>query len=230
MIEWFGPIIDEYYAGSESNGLCLILAHEWLERPGSVGRSMRGPVHIMAADGETELGPDEPGIIYFEGGTPFEYHNDPEKTRSVHNSRGWSAIGDIGYVDADGYLFLTDRMQDLVISGGVNIYPREVEDLLAGHPSVFDVAVIGTPHPEFGEALRAVVQPASQHADTGALEAELRAFCSRSLAGYKCPKFYDFVEELPRLPTGKLLKRKLRDQYWGGQAPVAAITAAATKG
>jgi fatty-acyl-CoA synthase/long-chain acyl-CoA synthetase len=121
-------------------------------------------------------------------------------------------------------------MQDLVISGGVNIYPREVEDLLAGHPSVFDVAVIGTPHPEFGEALRAVVQPASQHADTGALEAELRAFCSRSLAGYKCPKFYDFVEELPRLPTGKLLKRKLRDQYWGGQAPVAAITAAATKG
>lgn len=230
MIEWLGPIIDEYYAGSESNGLCLIRSHEWLERPGSVGRSVRGPVHIMAEDGETELEPGMPGIIYFEGGTPFKYHNDPEKTRSVHNSRGWSAIGDVGYVDTEGYLFLTDRMQDMVISGGVNIYPREVENVLAAHPAVFDVAVIGAPDAEFGEALRAVVQLVSVDADTADLEAELREFCSAQLASYKCPRFYDFVEELPRLPTGKLLKRKLRDQYWGGQAPVTAIASAATKG
>ena len=230
MIEWLGPIIDEYYAGSESNGLCLIRCHEWLLRPGSVGRSVRGPVHIMAEDGETELAPGEPGMIYFEGGTPFQYHNDSAKTQRAHNSRGWSAIGDIGYVDADGYVFLTDRAQDMVISGGVNIYPREAENILAAHPAVFDVAVIGTPDAEFGESLRAVVQPVSLAADRAGLEAELRAFCAARLAAYKCPRFYDFVDELPRLPTGKLLKRALRDKYWGGRAPVAAIAATATKG
>ena len=230
MIEWLGPIIDEYYAGSESNGLCLIRCHEWLLRPGSVGRSVRGPVHIMAEDGETELAPEKPGVIYFEGGTPFEYHNDIAKTRRAHNSRGWSAIGDIGYVDAQGYVFLTDRAQDMVISGGVNIYPREAENVLAAHPAVYDVAVIGTPDEEFGEALRAVVQPVSLAADRAGLEAELRAFCAARLASYKCPRFYDFVDELPRLPTGKLLKRALREKYWGGRAPVTAIAANATKG
>ena len=169
-------------------------------------------------------------MIYFEGGTPFEYHNDIAKTRRAHNSRGWSAIGDIGYVDAEGYVFLTDRAQDMVISGGVNIYPREAENVLAAHPAVYDVAVIGTPDEEFGEALRAVVQPVSLAADRAGLEAELRAFCAARLASYKCPRFYDFVDELPRLPTGKLLKRALREKYWGGRAPVTAIAANATKG
>jgi long-chain acyl-CoA synthetase len=230
MIEWFGPIIDEYYAGSESNGLCLIRCAEWLERPGSVGRSVRGPIHIMAEDGETELPPGTPGIIYFEGGTKFQYHKDPVKTAAAHNSRGWSAIGDIGYVDADGFLFLTDRAHDLVISGGVNIYPREAEDLLASHAQVFDAAVIGTPHAEMGEELRAVIQPVDPDADLTALEAALRDYCAQHLASYKNPRVYDFVAELPRLATGKLVKRKLRDKYWGGGTPVASIAANPKKG
>jgi acyl-CoA synthetase (AMP-forming)/AMP-acid ligase II len=212
MIDWLGPIVDEYYAGSESNGLCLIRCAEWLERPGSVGRSVRGPIHIMDESGEAELAPGEPGLIYFEGGTPFVYHNDPEKTAAAHNSRGWSAIGDVGYLDEEGYLYLTDRRQDMIISGGVNIYPREAEQHLAVHPSVYDVAVLGVPDPEFGEKVCAFVQPVPG-ADVGMLAEELHAWLAERLAGYKAPRIYEFVDELPRTPAGKMRKTELREKY-----------------
>jgi acyl-CoA synthetase (AMP-forming)/AMP-acid ligase II len=214
MIEWLGPIVEEYYAGTESNGLCVITSGEWLKHKGSVGRSLRGPIHIMDDSGERELPPCEPGVIYFEGGTPFVYHNDPEKTAKAQNSRGWSAIGDVGYVDEEGYLFLTDRKDNVIISGGVNIYPQEAENLLTTHPKIFDAAVLGVPNVEFGEEVKAVVQLMPGVAASAELEDELRAWLSDRLAGIKQPRSYDFVDSLPRLPTGKMLKRLLRDRYW----------------
>jgi long-chain acyl-CoA synthetase len=214
MIEWLGPIIEEYYAGTESNGLCVITADEWLKRKGSVGRSVRGPVHIMDEAGETELPVGEPGVIYFEGGTPFIYHKDPQKTAQSRNSKGWSAIGDVGYVDGEGYLFLTDRKDNMIISGGVNIYPQESENLLTTHPKVFDAAVLGVPNAEFGEEVKAVIQLMPGVAPSQELEDELRAWLSERLAKIKQPRSYDYVESLPRLPTGKLLKRVLRERYW----------------
>jgi long-chain acyl-CoA synthetase len=216
MIAWWGPIIEEYYAGTESNGLCTITAQEWMERKGSVGRSVRGSLHIMDETGERELPVGEAGIIYFEGGTPFEYHKDPEKTAKTRNSRGWTAIGDIGFVDNEGYLFLTDRKDNVIISGGVNIYPQEAENLLMAHPKVLDVAVIGVPNSEFGEEVKALVQPVDGNAPSQDLADELRAWLGDRLAHYKQPRSYDFVDSLPRLPTGKLLKRVLRDRYWQG--------------
>jgi long-chain acyl-CoA synthetase len=234
MIEWLGPIVEEYYAGTESNGLCVITADEWLKRKGSVGRSVRGPIHIMDEAGERELPVGESGTIYFEGGTPFVYHKDPGKTAKTRNSKGWSAIGDIGYVDEEGYLFLTDRKDNIIISGGVNIYPQEAENLLISHPKVFDVAVIGVPNPDFGEEVKAVVQPMPGIAPTPELADELRAWMSDRLAGIKQPRSYDFVESLPRLPTGKLLKRLVRDRYWkaagSGTTLAAQITSAAASG
>jgi long-chain acyl-CoA synthetase len=214
MIEWLGPIVEEYYAGTESNGLCVITAEEWLKRKGSVGRSVRGPIHIMDDTGERELPTGEPGVVYFEGGTPFVYHKDPEKTAKACNSKGWSAIGDIGYVDSEGYLFLTDRKDNVIISGGVNIYPQEAENLLTAHPKVFDAAVLGVPNVDFGEEVKAVVQLMPGVAPSPELEGELRAWLSERLAGIKQPRSYDFVDSLPRLPTGKLLKRVLRERYW----------------
>jgi long-chain acyl-CoA synthetase len=214
MIDWLGPIIEEYYAGTESNGLCVITAAEWLAHKGSVGRSVRGPIHIMDDTGERELPAGEPGVVYFEGGTPFVYHNDPEKTDKARNSKGWSAIGDVGYVDSEGYLFLTDRKDNVIISGGVNIYPQEAENLLVTHPKVFDAAVLGVPSADFGEEVKAVVQPMPGVAPTSELEGELRAWLSDRLSTIKQPRSYDFVESLPRLPTGKLLKRLLRERYW----------------
>jgi long-chain acyl-CoA synthetase len=214
MIEWLGPIVEEYYAGTESNGLCVITAEEWLKRKGSVGRSVRGPIHVMDETGERELLAGEPGVIYFEGGTPFVYHKDPEKTAKACNSKGWSAIGDVGYVDSEGYLFLTDRKDNVIISGGVNIYPQEAENLLTTHPKVFDAAVLGVPNPDFGEEVKAVVQLMPGVAPSPELEGELRAWLSERLAGIKQPRSYDFVDSLPRLPTGKLLKRVLRERYW----------------
>jgi fatty-acyl-CoA synthase len=214
MIEWLGPIVEEYYAGTESNGLCVITAEEWLTRKGSVGRSVRGAVHIMDDTGERELPAEEPGVIYFEGGTPFVYHNDPEKTARSRNSKGWSAIGDVGYVDSEGYLFLTDRKDNVIISGGVNIYPQEAENMLTTHPKVFDAAVLGVPNAEFGEEVKAVVQLMPGVAPSAELESELRAWLSIRLAGIKQPRSYDYVDSLPRLPTGKLLKRVLRERYW----------------
>ena len=213
MIEWWGPILNEYYAGTEGNGFCAISTPEWLAHRGSVGRPLLGQVHILDEDG-AELPAGEIGTVYFSDGPRFEYHNDPDKTASAHDERGWSTLGDVGYVDADGYLYLTDRRHYVIVSGGVNVYPQEAENVLVLHPAVADVAVFGVPDDEFGEAVKAVVQPADASAAGPELEAELLAFCRERLAGYKCPRSVDFHPELPRDQTGKLYKRELRDRYW----------------
>jgi len=214
MLGWWGPIIDEYYAGTEDIGSTWITAAEWLAHPGSVGRPL-SPAHVVGPDGE-ELGPGQEGVVYFEGGRPFEYHNDPSATASMLNTQGWRTLGDIGVLDEDGYLYLTDRQAHMIISGGVNIYPQEAENVLAGDPRVADVAVIGVPDTEMGEAVKAVVvlvDPSSAGPDT---EAGLIALCRERLAGYKCPRTVDFVTELPRDPNGKLYKRLLKERYWEG--------------
>jgi long-chain acyl-CoA synthetase len=213
MIEWWGPIVNEYYAGSEGNGFCAIDTEQWLAHPGSVGVPMLGKVHILDDDGNQQA-PGEPGQIWFESDLKFEYHNDPDKTASAYNRRGWSSLGDIGYLDDEGYLYLTDRASHMIISGGVNIYPQEVENELTMHPAVVDVAVIGVPNADLGEEVKAVVIAADPAAAGDQLETELIGYCRSRLAHYKCPVSVDFVEELPRLPTGKLLKRQLRDRYW----------------
>ncbi len=213
MMEWWGPIIYEYYAGTEGFAATFIGPEEWLAHPGSVGRS-QNPVHIMGEDGE--LPPGKPGLIYFEGGPAFEYHNDPIKTASVSNEMGWRTLGDVGYLDADGYLYLTDRATFMIVSGGVNIYPQEIENVLILHPKVMDAAVFGVPNAEFGEEVKAVVQPKDWEEAGEALEAELIDYCRSHLAGYKCPRSIDFEQTLPRDPNGKLYKRHLRDRYWTG--------------
>lgn len=223
MIEWWGPIIHEYYAGTEGNGFLYVGSKDWLAHKGTVGRSLLGVVHICDEEGD-ELPPGEHGTVYFSGGPSFEYHGDPDKTRASHDpqGRGWSTLGDIGYVDEEGFLYLTDRRSYMIISGGVNIYPQEAENLLSVHPKVADVAVLGVPDEEMGEQVKAVVQPADP-ADAGpALEAELIAYCRAHLAHYKCPKSVDFRDELPRHPTGKLYKRLLRDEYWPSTPPPSA--------
>ncbi|MCD0451017.1 acyl-CoA synthetase [Actinocorallia sp. API 0066] len=214
MIEWWGPILHEYYAGTEGNCFVYTDSAGWLEHPGSVGKVLLGEVHVLGPDGE-ELPVGETGALYFGNGPQFEYHGDPEKTRSAQdpNGRGWTTLGDIGHVDADGFLYLTDRQSHMIISGGVNIYPQEAENLLAVHPKVVDVAVFGVPDPEMGEQVKAVVQAADPDEAGDALAAELIAYCRDNLAHYKCPKSVDFRSELPRHPTGKLLKRVLRDEY-----------------
>ncbi len=215
MIEWWGPIVHEYYGASEGNGYVAIAPEEWLAKPGSVGRAMLGKLRVCDDDGrEVETGAR--GTIYFEGGPEFEYYNDPEKTAAARNGQGWSTLGDVGYVDADGYLFLTDRKAFTIISGGVNIYPQECENLLATHPKVMDVAVIGVPNAEFGEEVKAVVQPADAAEAGPDLEAELIEFCRARLSHVKCPRSIDFADSLPRQENGKLYKRKLRDAYWKG--------------
>jgi long-chain acyl-CoA synthetase len=213
MIEWWGPVIYEYYAGTEGNGFCAITSEEWLEHKGSVGRPLLGELHILDEEGK-EQPAGEAGTIFFGGGAQFEYHNDPEKTAQSRNAKGWSTLGDVGYVDKDGYLYLTDRKAYMIISGGVNIYPQEAENVLTMHPKVLDVAVLGVPNEDFGEEVKAVVQPVDM-ADAGPeLERELIEFCKENLAHYKCPRSIDFEAELPRHPTGKLYKRLLRDRYW----------------
>jgi fatty-acyl-CoA synthase len=213
MIDWWGPVIEEYYAGSEGNGITAISSAEWLERPGSVGRAMIGTVRICGEDGE-ELPPGREGVIHFSGGPVFEYHNDPAKTAESRNRHGWSTLGDVGYVDAEGYLYLTDRKSFMIVSGGVNIYPAEIENLLVTHPAVLDVAVIGVPNADMGEEVKAVVQPAPGHAPSDRLADDLIAFCRDRLSHVKCPKSVDFAETLPRADNGKLYKRELRDAYW----------------
>ncbi len=213
MIAWWGKVVYEYYAGTEGNGYCSIGPEEWLARKGSVGRAILGKLRVLGEDG-AELGPGEIGTIYFSDGRSFEYHNDPEKTAAAHSREGWTTLGDIGHVDGDGYLYLTDRKAFMIISGGVNIYPQEAENVLLTHPKVADAAVIGIPDEEFGEAVKAVVEPLAGTEIGPAFEAELIAFCRSQLSPVKCPRSVDFVETLPREPTGKLMKRALRAKYW----------------
>ncbi len=215
MIEWWGPVLHEYYAGTEGNGFTAINSEEWLAHKGSVGRPLLGEAHIVDEDGG-ELPTGEIGTVYFAGGASFEYHNDPAKTASSRNEKGWSTLGDIGYLDGDGYLYLTDRKANMIISGGVNIYPQEAENLLITHPKVADVAVFGVPNPDLGEEVKAVVQPIDMAEAGPALATELMEFCQRQLAKFKCPRSIDFDAELPRHPTGKLYKRLLKDRYWQG--------------
>ncbi len=214
MIDWWGPIIHEYYAGTEGNGLVYCNSADWLAHPGTVGRAVLGTVHIVGEDGE-EVPTGEEGVIYFEGGPEFEYHNAPEKTKESRNAKGWSTLGDVGKLDADGFLYLTDRKAFMIISGGVNIYPQEAENTLINHPKVADVAVVGVPNEDFGEEVKAVVQPANWADANDETAAELLAWCRERLSAIKCPRSIDFMQELPRHPTGKLYKRLIRDQYWG---------------
>ena len=215
MLAWWGPIIWEYYASSENVGSTLIGPEEWLAHPGSVGRPFVSTVHICDDDGR-ELPVGEIGPVWFDSPwATFEYHGDPAKTAAARSPEGWFTMGDVGYVDDEGYLYLTDRQSFMIISGGVNIYPQEAENVLVMHPAVTDVAVIGVPDGEFGEAVKAVVQPADPAAAGPELEAELLAFCRERLAAYKCPRSVDFDPDLPRSDTGKLYKRLLKDRYWG---------------
>ncbi len=213
MIEWWGPILIEYYAGSEGNGATVCTSQQWLERRGSVGRAVIGKIKILDEIGE-ELPAGQIGTVYFADTPVFSYHNDPEKTRQAYNDKGWSTLGDVGYLDQDGFLYLTDRKSYMIISGGVNVYPQEAEDILITHPAVADVAVFGVPNEEMGEEVKAVVQPHDMKQAGAALEAELIAFCKERLSSIKCPRSIEFAAELPRTPTGKLVKRHLRDRYW----------------
>ncbi|MET0144603.1 MAG: AMP-binding protein [Ilumatobacteraceae bacterium] len=216
MIDWFGPVIHEYYAGTEGNGFVYCNSEQWLAHRGTVGAPIACTLHIVGDDGE-EVPTGESGTIYFEGGNPFEYHNDPAKTQGSRHPKGWSTLGDVGYVDGDGFLFLTDRRSYMIITGGVNVYPQEAENVLVTHPKVVDVAVFGVPNDDFGEEVKAVVQPVAMPVDAqaaAALAGELITFCRANLADVKCPRSVDFRPELPRQPTGKLYKRHLKDEYW----------------
>jgi acyl-CoA synthetase (AMP-forming)/AMP-acid ligase II len=215
MMDWFGPIIHEYYGGTEGFAGTTIGPREWLAHPGSVGIPM-SPVHVVGDDGD-EVSVGQPGELFFEGGPKFEYFKDPAKTASVSNDRGWRSLGDMGYVDDDGYLYLTDRSTFMIVSGGVNIYPQEAENLLVMHPKLVDAAVFGVPNDEFGEEVKAVVEPADGVSTGPELEAELIEYCRTYLAGYKCPRTIEF-DTLPRDPNGKLYKRRIRERYWQGRA------------
>jgi len=217
MLEWWGPIIHEYYAGTEANGFAVVGPEDWLKYPGTVGQALGSVIHICDEEG-LELPAGETGIVYFEQEEmSFSYHNSPEKTKDVQHPQhpNWTALGDVGYVNEEGFLFLTDRATFMIISGGVNIYPQEIEDAMVMHDKVADVAVIGVPNEEMGEEVKAVVQLAPSVSPSEAVSAELLAYAREHVAHYKCPKSIDFLEELPRLPTGKLYKRLLKDKYWG---------------
>lgn len=217
MLDWWGMIIHEYYAGTENNGFCTIGPEEWLAHKGSVGKATLGTLHICDDDGN-ELPPGEKGKVYFSGGHEFSYHNDPGKTAECYNEKGWSTLGDIGKVDPDGYLYLLEREAFVIISGGVNIYPQEAENLLATHPKVMDVAVFGVPNEDFGEEVKAVIQLSDMSEAGPELEKELINYCRSRLSPIKCPRSIDFQGKLPRHPTGKLYKRLIRDKYWEGKA------------
>ncbi|MGP4055129.1 fatty-acid--CoA ligase FadD4 [Mycobacterium sp. 4D054] len=212
MIDWWGPIIDEYYASSEAHGSTLISAEEWLTHPGSVGKPLTGVIHIVGEDGQ-ELPPGQAGEIYFEGGYDFEYLNDPDKTASSRHPQGWKTVGDIGYLDEDGYLYLTDRRHHMIISGGVNIYPQEAENLLVTHPKVMDAAVFGIPDDEMGQRVKAVVQTVDPSDATEEFGRELLDWLRDRLAHYKCPRSLSFEPQLPRTDTGKLYKQELIKKY-----------------
>ena len=220
MIEWLGPIISEYYAGTERCGATFCNSEQWLAHEGTVGVPINGEVHIVDEATGAEVPAGEEGVVYFGGGNTFEYHLDEEKTRNSRLPNGWATIGDVGRVDDDGFLYLTDRKSHMIISGGVNVYPQEAENLLTMHPAVLDAAVIGVPDDDLGEVPKAVVQPMDMpdgNEAEAALERELIGYCRASLASVKCPRTVDFRSELPRNETGKLYKRLLRDEYWQGQ-------------
>jgi acyl-CoA synthetase (AMP-forming)/AMP-acid ligase II len=219
MIEWLGPVLHEYYAGTEGNGLVYCNSEMWLAHKGSVGRPINCEIHICDDLGN-ELTVGQEGTVFLGGGNDFEYHGDPDKTAGSRHPKGWSTLGDIGKLDEDGFLYLTDRKAHMIITGGVNVYPQEAENVLTMHPSVADVAVIGVPNEEFGEEVKAVVQPAEGILTDQALQQELISFCRQQLADVKCPRTVDFRSELPRHPTGKLYKRLLLDEYWNAQKVV----------
>ena len=215
MISWWGPILFEYYAGTEGNGLTFITSKDWQSHKGSVGRAVLGKVHILDEQ-DNELPPGEPGVIYFSDSLEFEYYDDPEKTVASRSSQGWSTLNDVGYLDKEGFLYLTDRTTNMIISGGVNIYPQETENILVMHPKVMDAAVIGIPNEVYGEEVKGIIQLRDM-ADAGLdLERELIAYCHSKLSKLKCPVSIDFEAKLPRTPTGKLLKRLLKERYWEG--------------
>jgi long-chain acyl-CoA synthetase len=213
MIDWWGPILVEYYGASEAYGVTMVDSRDWLDHPGTVGRAVVGEVRIVGEDGRV-LGPREVGTLYFANGPKFSYHGEPEKTAQAFNAQGWATVGDVGYVDEEGYLYLTDRKAYVINSGGVNVYPQQCEDLLTAHEAVLDAAVFGVPDEDMGEVVKAVVQLAPGFAPSAELEAALITYCRDHLASIACPRSVDFVSELPRTPTGKLNKRFLRDQYW----------------
>ena len=212
MIEWWGPIVDEYYASSEAHGSTLISAEEWLAHPGSVGKPMMCVVHILDEEGN-ELPPGQPGEIYFEGGNAFEYLNDPDKTAKSRDNHGWATVGDVGYLDEEGYLYLTDRRHHMIISGGVNIYPQEAENLLVTHPKVLDAAVFGIPDDEMGQSVKAVVQTVDPADANDEFADELSTWLRDRLSHYKCPRSISFEAQLPRTDTGKLYKGELVKKY-----------------
>jgi len=215
MIEWWGPVIHEYYSSTEGGGFTALGSAEWLAHRGSVGRPVVGKLHIVGEDGQ-ELPPGKIGTVYFSDfRTPFQYYKEPQKTAKAYNDKGWMTVGDVGHVDADGYLYLADRKDFMIISGGVNIYPQEVENLLLLHPSVADVAAFGVPDAEFGESVKAVVQPRDWSAAGPALERLLITYCRERLSHLKCPRSIDFERELPRLDNGKLYKKQIRAHYVG---------------
>ena len=218
MLEWLGPVIDEFYTCTEGYGFAWCSAADWLRHKGSVGKPMLGQIEIRSEDG-ANLPVGTPGVIWFRGSTNFEYFNDPTKTREAMDPDGnASTVGDVGYVDEDGFLYLTDRASHMIISGGVNIYPQEAENVLATHPKIADVAVIGVPHEELGEEVKAVISLEPGVAATHDVANELIEFCRARLAHFKCPRSVDFVEDVPRLPTGKLYKRLLKEKYWKGRS------------
>lgn len=212
MIEWWGPVLDEYYSGTEGLGSTAITSREWLTHRGSVGRATDGILHIVDESGN-ELAPGQTGQVFFESSANFEYWNDPEKTRAATSPQGWRSFGDIGHIDGDGYLYLTDRKDFVIISGGINIYPQEIEDVLLQDPRVADAAVFGIPNEEYGEEVKAVVQPAhTDHAHPAVAEA-LKARCRELLGPIKSPRSIDFELDFPRHASGKLYKKQLRDRY-----------------
>jgi long-chain acyl-CoA synthetase len=219
MIDWWGPVLHEYYSSSEANGITFISPQQWLEHPGSVGLAGLGTIHVCDDEGR-ELAAGEIGTVYFERDVrPFEYHGDPERTRAAQHPEHetWTTTGDLGYVDDEGFLYLTDRKSFMIISGGVNIYPQEIEDVLTLHEAVLDVAVIGVPDEEMGESVLAVVQPAAGHAPSEALAEELLEHVRGRIARYKTPRRLVFTDDLPRTPTGKLVKHQLRERHAAGE-------------
>jgi len=216
MIEWWGPVVYEYYAASEGGGT-LVTPEEWVKKPGTVGRAWAGSAIRILDDDGNEMTAGSPATVYMAlGSADFEYHGDKDKT-AANRRDGFFTVGDIGYLDDDGYLFLCDRKIDMIIAGGANIYPTEIENALLSHPKVGDAAVFGIPHEDWGEEVKAAIEPAAGIEAGPALAAELAEFCKGVLAKYKCPRSYDFVTEMPRDPNGKLFKRKLRDPYWQGR-------------